>query len=130
MFFFSDIPKNATMDYKSNSSCSSPSKEQKNSDRCNLPFGTSVPGMPTRSNLRRPNSSHFPPASRYNFRKGLASKCSWKSTAIIFIMLSVVLIAALTYMSGKDNFLILTTYSRTFPSNTNQLTKIGLFHLF
>lgn len=100
---FADIPKNSTMDYKSNSSCSSPSKE-KNSDRCGLPFGSAaVPVLPVRNNLRRPNSSHFPPAaSRFHFRKGLASRCSWRCTAIVFIMLSVVLTAALSYISGSN----------------------------
>lgn len=89
------------MDYKSNSSCSSPSKDLKNSDRCGLPYGTPVPVLPVRNNLRRPNSSHFPPASRFHFQKGLASKCSWKCTAIFFVVLSVVLTAALSYISGK-----------------------------
>ncbi|XP_031338872.1 teneurin-m isoform X6 [Photinus pyralis] len=94
--------KNPTMDYKSNSSCSSPSKDMKNSDRCGLPYGTPVPVLPVRNNLRRPNSSHFPPASRFHFQKGLASKCSWKCTAIFFVVLSIVLIAALTYVSASS----------------------------
>ncbi|KRT84279.1 hypothetical protein AMK59_1135, partial [Oryctes borbonicus] len=92
-------PKNSTMDYKSNSSCSSPSKDVKNTDRCGLPYGTAVPVLPVRNNLRRPNSSSFPPASRFHFRKGLASKCSWKCTAIVFIMLFIVLTPALLYIS-------------------------------
>ncbi|KAF4528732.1 hypothetical protein B566_EDAN008998 [Ephemera danica] len=103
-----DIPKTSPMDYKSNSSCSSPSKgdnQKMNSDRCSLPFGPggTVPGLPVRNNLRRPNSTHFPQSSRsFQFRKGLASKCSWKCTAIVFIILSVVLTAALTYMSATN----------------------------
>ncbi|KAK7861848.1 hypothetical protein R5R35_013485 [Gryllus longicercus] len=98
-----DIPKNSPLDYKSNSSCSSPSKGdiQKNSERCSLPFGTPVPVLPVRNNLRRPNSSHFP-QSRFQFRKGFANKCTWKCTAIVFIILSVVLTAALTYMSAAS----------------------------
>ncbi|KAF5270057.1 hypothetical protein FQA39_LY08469 [Lamprigera yunnana] len=94
--------KNPTMDYKSNSSCSSPSKDMKNSDRCGLPYGTPVPVLPVRNNLRRPNSSHFPPASRFHFQKGLASKCSWKCAAIFFVVLSIVLIAALSYISASS----------------------------
>ncbi|GJQ83081.1 hypothetical protein Trydic_g20093 [Trypoxylus dichotomus] len=90
------------MDYKSNSSCSSPSKDVKNTDRCGLPYGTAVPVLPVRNNLRRPNSSSFPPASRFHFRKGLASKCSWKCTAIVFIMLFVVLTPALLYISASS----------------------------
>lgn len=61
-----------------------------------------MPVLPVRNNLRRPNSSHFPQSSRsFQFRKGLASKCSWKCTAIVFIILCVVLTAALTYMFGE-----------------------------
>ncbi|XP_071453131.1 teneurin-m isoform X1 [Hetaerina americana] len=102
-FSFSDVPKSSPMDYKSNSSCSSPSKgeNQKNSDRCSLPFGTPVPVLPVRNNLRRPNSSHFP-QSRFQFRKGIARKCTWKCTAIVFIILSVVLAAAVIYMSATN----------------------------
>lgn len=77
--------------------------QQKNSDRCSLPFGTPVPVLPVRNNLRRPNSTHFPP-SRFQFRKSFTN-CSWKRTAIIFIILSVVLLAAVTYMLGKWNFI-------------------------
>ncbi|KAJ9578404.1 hypothetical protein L9F63_005377, partial [Diploptera punctata] len=68
---------------------------------CSLPFGTPVPVLPVRNNLRRPNSSHFP-QSRFQFRKGLTSKCTWKCTAIVFIIFSVVLTAALTYMSAVN----------------------------
>ncbi|XP_021940923.1 teneurin-m isoform X3 [Zootermopsis nevadensis] len=98
-----DVPKDSPLDYKSNSSCSSPSKGdiQKNSERCSLPFGTPVPVLPVRNNLRRPNSSHFP-QSRFQFRKGLPSKCTWRCAAIVFIILSVVLAAGLTYMSAVN----------------------------
>nr|XP_015834532.1 PREDICTED: teneurin-m isoform X6 [Tribolium castaneum] len=95
-------PKNSTIDYKSNSSCSSPSKDMKNSDRCGIPYGAQVPVLPVRNNLRRPNSSHFPQASRFHFRKGIASKCTWKCAAIVCIMLSLVLTAALTYISASS----------------------------
>ncbi|XP_063233060.1 LOW QUALITY PROTEIN: teneurin-m [Bacillus rossius redtenbacheri] len=98
-----DIPKNSPLDYKSNSSCSSPSKGeiQKNSERCSLPFGTPVPVLPVRNNLRRPNSSHFPP-QRFHFRKRLASRCSWKCAAIACIVLSAALAVALAYMSAVN----------------------------
>jgi len=69
--------------------------------------GGAVPVLPVRNNLRRPNSSHFPQSSRsFQFRKGLASKCSWKCTAIVFIILCVVLTAALTYMFGEYIFIL------------------------
>lgn len=104
-----DHPKTPGLDYKSNSSCSSPSKDVKNSDRVGIPFGTQVPVLPVRNNLRRPNSTnHFSQASRFHFRKGLSSWCTWRCTAIIFIILSVVLTAALSYVSGK---------TKTTPSN-------------
>ncbi|XP_074039433.1 teneurin transmembrane protein Ten-m isoform X2 [Leptinotarsa decemlineata] len=109
--------KNATIDYKSNSSCSSPSKDMKNADRCGgggtMPYGAQVPVLPVRNNLRRPNSSHFPQASRFHFRKGLASKCTWKITAIAFITLSVVLTAALSYISASS--LLNWSYQNTKP---------------
>ncbi|XP_017767897.1 PREDICTED: teneurin-m isoform X2 [Nicrophorus vespilloides] len=95
-------PKNATMDYKSNSSCSSPSKDMKNAERCGLPYGTPVPVLPVRNNLRRPNSSHFPQPSRFHFRKGLASKCTWKCTAIVSITLSVLLAAVLSFIFASS----------------------------
>jgi hypothetical protein len=97
-------PKNSTIDYKSNSSCSSPSKDMKNSDRCGIPYGAQVPVLPVRNNLRRPNSSHFPQASRFHFRKGIASKCTWKCTAIVCVILLIVLTAAFAYISGKSRF--------------------------
>uniref|UniRef100_A0A1B6CCY7 Tenascin-like protein n=1 Tax=Clastoptera arizonana TaxID=38151 RepID=A0A1B6CCY7_9HEMI len=95
-----DIPK-GTLDFKSNSSCSSPSKMDmpKNSERCSLGFGPPVPVLPVRNNLRRPNSSHHFPPPRFQFQKSFASRCSWKCTALIFIILSLVLTAALTYIS-------------------------------
>ncbi|KAL1460026.1 hypothetical protein WDU94_011966 [Cyamophila willieti] len=96
-----DIPKN-TLDYKSNSSgCSSPSKTDlhKNSDRCPMGFGAPVPVLPVRNNLRRPNSTHHFPPSRFQFQKGFTSKCSWKCTAIALIVLCLLLTAALSYIT-------------------------------
>ncbi|KAJ8955287.1 hypothetical protein NQ314_006900 [Rhamnusium bicolor] len=113
IFTFPDHPKNSTIDYKSNSSCSSPSKDMKNSDRCGMPYGAQVPVLPVRNNLRRPNSSHFPQASRFHFRKGLTSKCTWKCTAIVFIILSMVLTAALSYISASS--LLNWSYQNTKP---------------
>jgi hypothetical protein len=104
LFLYADHPKNSTIDYKSNSSCSSPSKDMKNSDRCGIPYGAQVPVLPVRNNLRRPNSSHFPQASRFHFRKGIASKCTWKCTAIVCVILLIVLTAAFAYISGKNWF--------------------------
>ncbi|XP_060800606.1 teneurin-m isoform X2 [Amyelois transitella] len=101
-----DIQKNPSMDYKSNSSCSSPGKQDKStlermdrSDRSHPAFGAPVPVLPVRNNLR---ASHFPPAaSRFHFRKGLSSRCSWKCTAIVFIILFVLLLAIASYTSAS-----------------------------
>lgn len=38
-----------------------------------------------------------------NFRKGFTSKCTWKCTAILVIMLCVILFSILVYMSGETN---------------------------
>ncbi|XP_047545421.1 teneurin-m isoform X4 [Vanessa atalanta] len=100
-----DIQKNPSMDYKSNSSCSSPGKQEKStlermdrSDR-HPAFGAPVPVLPVRNNLR---ATHFPPAaSRFHFRKGLSSRCSWKCTAIVFIVLFVLLLSIASYMSAS-----------------------------
>lgn len=101
-----DIQKNPSLDYKSNSSCSSPGKPEKNtlermerSDRPHPTFGTPVPVLPVRNNLR---STNFPPTgSRFHFRKGLSSKCSWKCTAIVFIILFILLLAIASYMTAS-----------------------------
>ncbi|XP_060530352.1 teneurin-m isoform X2 [Cylas formicarius] len=139
-------PKNSTIDYKSNSSCSSPSKDMKSSGAGSvggmggvggLSYGAQMPVLPVRNNLRRPNSSHFSPAaSRFHFRKGFANRCTWKCTAIIFIVLCVALIAALSYITASsllswsyqgtkpcavlvgENSQIVST-SKTLPSETN-----------
>lgn len=108
ILFAGDIQKNPSMDYKSNSSCSSPGKQDKSTlermdrnERSHPAFGAPVPVLPVRNNLR---SSHFPPtASRFHFRKGLSSRCSWKCTAIVFIILFVLLLAIASYMSGKSS---------------------------
>ncbi|XP_030767229.1 teneurin-m isoform X3 [Sitophilus oryzae] len=119
-------PKNQVIDYKPNSSCNSPSKDLKNlgpghagslgggGGTNSLSYGGQIPGLPVRNNLRRPNSSHFPPqASRFHFRKGLASRCTWRCTAIAFIVLCVVLTAALSYISASS--LINWSYQSTKP---------------
>ncbi|KAJ2950358.1 hypothetical protein O0L34_g8599 [Tuta absoluta] len=101
-----DLQKNPSMDYKSNSSCSSPGKQDKStlermdrSERSHPAFGVPVPVLPVRNNLR---STHFPPnASRFHFRKDLSSRCSWKCTAIVFIILFVLLLAIASYISAS-----------------------------
>ncbi|XP_050300174.1 teneurin-m isoform X3 [Anthonomus grandis grandis] len=114
--------KNSVIDYKPNSSCNSPSKEMKNSHpgsgalmgTNSLSYGAQIPVLPVRNNLRRPTSSNFAPAgSRFHFNKGLASRCSWKCTAIAFIVLCIVLTAALSYISASS--LLNWSYQNTKP---------------
>ncbi|XP_063375091.1 teneurin-m isoform X5 [Cydia amplana] len=99
-----DIQKNPSMDYKSNSSCSSPGKDKSTLERMDRnerhpAFGAPVPVLPVRNNLR---ATHFPPAaSRFHFRKGLSSRCSWKCTAVVFIVLFVLLLAIASYTSAS-----------------------------
>ncbi|ENN71899.1 hypothetical protein YQE_11436, partial [Dendroctonus ponderosae] len=141
-----DHSKNSVIDYKPNSSCNSPSKDMKNSlpvagggvvGTNSLSYGGQMPVLPVRNNLRRPNSSHFPPAaSRFHFRKGLASRCTWKCTAIALIVLCVILTAALSYIS--DGFLHLlcdkmtekalttTAFSNYYLENAGQVNTPGL----
>lgn len=102
------------MDYKSNSSCSSPGKPDKStlermdrSERQHPAFGAPVPVLPVRNNLRAP---HFTPAGRFHFRKGLSSRCSWKCTAIVFILLFVLILAIASYMSGKYSCTYINSY--------------------
>lgn len=61
------------------------------------------PVLPPRSTICGPPSHHHYSAP-LNFRKGLVSKCTWKCTAIIVIMLSVVLMSTLIYITGKFSF--------------------------
>lgn len=56
------------------------------------------PVLPPRSTMCGPPSNHY--SAPLNFRKGLASKCSWKCTAIVVIILSVVLTSTLVYVAG------------------------------
>ncbi|XP_072158624.1 teneurin-m isoform X3 [Bemisia tabaci] len=99
-----DVPKNP-LDYKSNTSCCSPSKELSKNDRNNLGYGHPVHVQPVRNNLRRPTSTHHFPPPRFQFQKGFASRCSWKCTAVVFILLSLVLTATLAYMTWiEDGF--------------------------
>lgn len=104
-----DIQKNPCMEYKCNSTCSSPGKTSgsleraERSERAHAAFGAPVPVLPVRNNLR---GSHFTTnASRFHFRKGLSSRCSWRCTAILFILLFVLLLAISSYMSGEFQLL-------------------------
>ncbi|XP_042896054.1 teneurin-m isoform X1 [Parasteatoda tepidariorum] len=101
IFIPSDVPKLSASAKKSDTNAShgtSHHVDSKNPERCHMsyPSTASVPGIPVRNNLRRPLSSRFS-HSRFQFRKTLSSRCSWKCTAIIFIFLSLVLLTSLAY---------------------------------
>lgn len=74
--------------------------------RNNLGYGHPVHVQPVRNNLRRPTSTHHFPPPRFQFQKGFASRCSWKCTAVVFILLSLVLTATLAYMTCKYSNLL------------------------
>lgn len=113
----SDINKGSPIDYKSNvsqgSACSTPTKDTlKQYDRSYV----GGPMMPTRgifggSATNTLGTGHLTVGSQHhhhhhystplNFRKGLSSKCTWKCTAILVIMLCVILFSILVYMSGE-----------------------------
>eukprot|EP00102_Acyrthosiphon_pisum_P009702 XP_003248283.1 PREDICTED: teneurin-m isoform X2 [Acyrthosiphon pisum] len=95
----------SVLDYKNTSSCSSPSKTDihKSSERCSLGYGVGMPVLPVRNNLRRPTSSHhFSSASRFQFQKGFASRCSWKCTSIVLIIVCLLMAVALTYITSSN----------------------------
>ncbi|XP_045480143.1 teneurin-m isoform X2 [Harmonia axyridis] len=97
------LSKNPTIDYKSNSSCSSPCKEMKNPDRLGTtnPYTGAHASLSLRNNQRHVNS-HFTPPSRFHIRKDFTSRCSWKCTAIIFIMSTVILFAGVSYLLASS----------------------------
>lgn len=122
LHFLSDINKGSPIDYKSGvsggSACSTPTKDTlKQYDRA-----YSGPMMPSRmgglfggsatgtlgtahhmNSIPPPHHHHHHYSTPLNFRKGFTSKCTWKCTAILVIMLCVVLLSILVYMSGKIN---------------------------
>ncbi|XP_067120237.1 teneurin-m-like isoform X3 [Centruroides vittatus] len=72
--------------------------DKNNPDRCHLSYTPTapVPVVPVRNNVRRPVSNHFA-HSRFQFRKTISSRCSWKCAAIAFIFVSLALLTALAY---------------------------------
>lgn len=97
-FFIPDLNKGSPIEYKTNSACSTPTKDTLKSFDRTMGIG---PVLPPRGTICGPPSHHY--SAPLNFRKGLASKCTWKCTAIIVIMLSVVLMSTLIYITGKFN---------------------------
>lgn len=121
-YVFSDINnKGSPIDYKSGNSggsaCSTPTKDTlKQYDRAYsgpmMPargmgglFGGSATGtLGTAHHMSAgppPHHHHHHYSTPLNFRKGFSSRCTWKCTAILVIMLCVVLMSILVYMSGE-----------------------------
>ena len=68
--------------------------------------GARLNGNLHQSLVRRssPNSSSQYSGQQWRMKKdNLGQKCSWKFTAILFMLLSVILISALIYMTGKKS---------------------------
>jgi hypothetical protein len=63
--------------------------------------GTLVGSHHHHMNPGPPSQHHHHYSTPINFRKGFTSKCSWRCTAILVIMLCVVLLSILVYMSSK-----------------------------
>ncbi|XP_055596104.1 teneurin-m isoform X3 [Uranotaenia lowii] len=82
--------KGSPIDYKTGSACSTPTKDTlKSYDRNYM-----GPVLPPRSAMCSPPSHHY--SAPLNFRKGFTfNKCTWKCTAILVILLSVILVITL-----------------------------------
>ncbi|XP_058456897.1 teneurin-m isoform X2 [Malaya genurostris] len=82
--------KGSPIDYKTGSTCSTPTKDTlKSYDR-----NCMGPVLPPRSAMCGPPSHHY--SAPLNFRKGFTfTKCTWKCTAILVILLSVILVITL-----------------------------------
>lgn len=121
-FVFADINKGSPIDYKSGvsggSACSTPTKDTlKQYDRAysgpmmpqramgglfgGSATGTLGPAHHMSAGVPPPHHHHHHYSTPLNFRKGFTSKCTWKCTAILVIMLCVVLLSILVYMSGE-----------------------------
>ncbi|XP_058053844.1 teneurin-m [Anopheles bellator] len=83
--------KGSPIDYKTGSACSTPTKDTLKSYDRNCMGG---PVLPPRSTMCGPPSHHY--SAPLNFRKGFTlTKCTWKCTAILVILLSVILVITL-----------------------------------
>ncbi|CAB4065038.1 Tenascin-X,Tenascin,Teneurin-m [Lepeophtheirus salmonis] len=95
----SNKPKN---DYRYTSSPSPTKDSLKNSssDRDTLHYGTGVPVLPCRNNMRRPLNGSLSPNGRLH--KRIRGYCSWRCTAVFFIILTLALTAALIYITASS----------------------------
>ena len=63
--------------------------------------------VPNLQSMRRSSPNSSSQYSQWRIQKDLGGRCSWKFAAIFFVLLSVILVSALIYTTGKSqkNFL-------------------------
>ena len=57
--------------------------------------------VPNLQSMRRSSPNSSSQYSQWRIQKDLGSRCSWKFAAIFFVLLSVILVSALIYTTGK-----------------------------
>lgn len=100
-FFLSlvlDMNKGSPIDYKSGSTCSTPTKDtlkgyERSANNCLGPV------LPPRSVMSGIPSHHY--AAPMNFRKDLAARCSAKCIAIVSVSVFVAMCVLLIFLTGK-----------------------------
>ena len=58
--------------------------------------------VPNLQSMRRSSPNSSSQYSQWRIQKDLGSRCSWKFAAIFFVLLSVILVSALIYTTGKS----------------------------
>ena len=73
------------------------------------PSGGVAPGLnstnhvvPNLQSMRRSSPNSSSQYSQWRIQKDLGGRCSWKFVAIFFVLLSVILVSALIYSTGKS----------------------------
>ena len=60
--------------------------------------------VPNLQSMRRSSPNSSSQYSQWRIQKDLGGRCSWKFAAIFFVLLSVILVSALIYTTGKSPF--------------------------
>ena len=61
--------------------------------------------VPNLQSMRRSSPNSSSQYSQWRLQKDLGGRCSWKFVAIFFVLLSVILVSALIYTTGKSIFI-------------------------
>ncbi len=72
---------------------------------------TANPVTANLATLRRSSPNSSSQYSQWRIQKDLGGRCSWKFVAIFFVLLSVILISALIYTTGKSSFILGTFFN-------------------